>query len=167
MAVWRPKLWSYIRPDCLRAANWRESIFKQSAIFEQESLRLISRRWVAHITSRNLWVFSAFKFLSLRFCVLQRRKLEWHTRDINLHTLNHCPPLLSKIDKYRWGKVLTIGLLGSASTERDSVGAPFVVLVSVGLSRAVTDTKTMRTFKCFATSTLKEAKQQSAVSSPK
>jgi hypothetical protein len=64
-------------------------------------------------------------------------------------------------------KVLTIGLLGSDSTESDSVGAPFVVLVSVDLVRAVTDTKTMRTFKYFATSTLTEAKQQSAVSSPK
>jgi hypothetical protein len=70
------------------------------------------------------------------------------------------PSYQNVINKYG-ENVLTIGLLGSSSTESDSVGSPFDVLVSVDLASAVTDTK--RTFKCSATSTTNEG--QAAIDS--
>jgi hypothetical protein len=59
--------------------------------------------------------------------------------------------------------LLINGDLGSSSTESDSVGSPFDVLVSVDLARDVADIKTMRTFKCSAISTTTEG--QAAIDS--
>jgi hypothetical protein len=77
-------------------------------------------------------------------------------------TFTSLPSYQNVINKYG-ENVLTIGLLGSSSTESDSVGSPFNVLVSVDLASAVTNTKTMRTFKCSATSTTN--KGQAAIDS--